>query len=136
MHIVLDTNELVSGLISANAAPGRIIDLLREGVVLLALDDRIFSEYQDVLKRPQMQRYFDQAAVNHILDYIRFSSRYEVIVKFISGLPDPFDAPFLEVARQAGLVLVSGNLKHYPAALRHGVRVVSPSEFMSFPEWA
>jgi putative PIN family toxin of toxin-antitoxin system len=135
VRIVLDTNVLVSGLISSNAAPGRIIDLMRKGVVSLALDDRILSEYQDVLRRPQLQRYFDNAAVDHIMDYIRSSSAYEVVIHFIHGLPDELDAPFLEVARQAELVLVTGNMRHYPADLRCGVAVLSPAEFMRLPGW-
>ena len=36
-RIVLDTNVLVSGMINAHGAPGRIVDLVREEQVELAL---------------------------------------------------------------------------------------------------
>jgi hypothetical protein len=52
---------LVSVLISAKAAPGRIVDLLRAGKITLVLDDRILAEYHEVLTRPQFAPYFINA---------------------------------------------------------------------------
>ncbi len=46
-------------------------------------------------------------------------------------LPDSSDEPFLEVAVAArAQFLVTGNLRHFPARLRHGVAVVSPRDFL------
>ena len=135
MQVVLDTNVLVSGLISAKATPARIIDLLRAGKLSLVVDDRIFAEYFDVLRRPQLQRYFDQSAVAHILDYVRSSSEKVIVVRFITGLPDRQDAPFLEVACQAEVPLITGNARHFPAESRCGARISSPAEFISSAEW-
>jgi len=44
-RLVLDTNVLVSGMINAFGAPGRIADLVRERHVELVVDDRILAEY-------------------------------------------------------------------------------------------
>ena len=46
---VVDTNVLVSGLLSPFGPPGRIVDLLQAGGLRLAADDRIEAEYRDVL---------------------------------------------------------------------------------------
>ena len=46
------------------------------------------------------------------------------------ALPHPRDLPFLEVANQAGAVLVTGNLRHFPAKARAGVTVVGPRQFL------
>ena len=48
---VLDTNVLVSGLLNPSGHPGRLIDAVLSGHLLLAIDDRIFAEYSKVLKR-------------------------------------------------------------------------------------
>ena len=40
IRIVLDTNVLVPGMISAFGPPGRIVDRVREGHVELVVDDR------------------------------------------------------------------------------------------------
>ena len=46
-------------------------------------------------------------------------------------MPDAGDQPFLEVAVAANAAfLVTGNLKHFPAGGRNGVRIVSPREFL------
>jgi putative PIN family toxin of toxin-antitoxin system len=130
MTIVLDTDVLVSGIINPNGPPGRLADLMRAGEVRLAVDDRILSEYTDVLRRPRLAPYFEKRDIDDILDYVSRSSQRHFARMFVSGLPDEKDAPFLEIAKEAGVVLVSGNLKHFPVKSRSGVTVESPSEFL------
>lgn len=50
---VFGTNVLVSGFLSPHGAPGQIVEWLRSGAVRAGLDDRIISEYEDVLTRPE-----------------------------------------------------------------------------------
>jgi hypothetical protein len=50
---VFDTNVLVSGFLSPHGAPGQIVEWLRSGAVRAGLDDRIISEYEEVLRRPE-----------------------------------------------------------------------------------
>ena len=45
---VVDTNVLVSGLLSPFGPPGRLVDALQAGGLKLATDDRIEAEYRDV----------------------------------------------------------------------------------------
>lgn len=55
MLVVLDTNVVVSGLMSENGKPARIIDLALENRFQVAYDDRILGEYEDVLARPELR---------------------------------------------------------------------------------
>jgi uncharacterized protein len=128
--VVLDTNVLVSGIINPHGPPGRIVDLLRVGKLHLAVDDRILSEYADVLRRPRLEPYFAGQDVAHILEYLRYSSERLIATTHIAGLPDEHDAPFLEIAKAAGAILVTGNLRHFPVRKRSGVTVESPAEFI------
>ena len=130
MIIVLDTNVLVSGIINPHGPPGRIVDLLRAGELRLAVDDRILSEYTDVLRRPRLASYFAGRDVEHILEYLRGNSERLIATTRIAGLPDEHDAPFLELAKVAGTILVTGNLKHFPVRKRSGVTVESSAEFV------
>jgi uncharacterized protein len=139
MRIVLDTNVLVSGLISSRAAPGRIVDLLRTGRITLVLDDRIFAEYHEVLIRPHLAAYFRESEVNHILDYISSCAYRVIATESIRGLPDPGDTPFLEVAWEANkevhgsgaaVPLITGNHRHFPQELCRGLQVLSPADFI------
>jgi uncharacterized protein len=45
-------------------------------------------------------------------------------------LPDRDDEPFLAVAAATGSILVTGNVRHFPARARHGVRVQTPRELV------
>ena len=130
MKTVVDTNVLVSGLISPHGPPGRIVDLLREGVLQLVVDERILWEYQDVLTRPQVTRYFTREDMTTITDFFRHSSERIVPVHICGGLPDPGDIPFLEVAATAGVALVTGNARHFPVEERGAVCVQAPTEFL------
>ena len=45
-------------------------------------------------------------------------------------LPHDKDLPSLEVAAEAGAILVTGNPRHFPARARGGVTVVAPAELL------
>ncbi|HVT17673.1 MAG TPA: putative toxin-antitoxin system toxin component, PIN family [Thermoanaerobaculia bacterium] len=129
MRIVLDTNVLVSGLLSPHGPPGRIVDLLLGGKLTLVFDDRLLAEYRAVLKRPRFG--FDSEEVDAVLDYLESEGELIVTAPLGAELPDPGDLPFLEVAAQGEVdALVTGNLKHYPASQRGSVRVDRPADFL------
>lgn len=130
MRLVLDTNVLVSGMLTVDNPPGRIVDLLRAGKIQLQVDERIISEYEGVLSRPKFHRFFSVFEKDLIMDFIRADSEWHVCTKIVDGLPDPKDACFLEVAHEARVALVTGNRRHYPEELRNGVEVLSPREFV------
>lgn len=129
MRIVLDTNVLVSGLLSPFGPPGEIVRLVSSGAVTLCLDARILAEYDEVLARPRFG--FDQDAVAALLDYLDFASETVAAEPLSARLPDADDEPFLEVALACGAdCLVTGNLAHFPESARAGVAVLAPAEFV------
>ena len=130
MRLVLDTNVLVSGLLTAGNPPGRILDLLRAGKIQLQVDERIVAEYDGVLSRRKFRKYFSDFEKDLIMDFIRTDSEWHVCTRIVDGLPDPNDACFLEVAHEVGVPLVTGNGRHFPEELRGGVEVLTPREFL------
>ncbi len=58
MKIVLDTNVLVSGLLTPFGPTGEIVRMVSAGELILAIDARILSEYQEVLHRPKFKSAF------------------------------------------------------------------------------
>ncbi|MGA3057507.1 MAG: putative toxin-antitoxin system toxin component, PIN family [Candidatus Limnocylindrales bacterium] len=129
MRIVLDTNVLVSGLLSPFGAPGEIMRLVSSGLIALCLDARIAAEYRDVLSRPRFG--FDSDAVATLLDYVESNGEMVASQPLVPRLPDPDDEPFLEVALAgAADCVVTGNAAHYPPQARAGVSVVTPAEFI------
>jgi putative PIN family toxin of toxin-antitoxin system len=130
MIVVLDTNVLVSGLMSPENPPGRIIDFLRAGDISLAIDDRIIAEYSAVLAREYFRKYFTVSEKDLILDFIAHDSIRVLCTQGVHGLPDPDDTCFLEVALAAKAPLITGNAKHFPLHLRQGAEVCTPAEFL------
>lgn len=130
MRLVLDTNVLVSGMLTVDNPPGRIVDLLRAGKIQLQVDERIISEYEGVLSRPKFHRFFSVFEKDLIMDFIRADSEWHVCTKIVDGLPDSKDACFLEVAYEARVALVTGNGRDYPEEFRSGVEVLSPRDFV------
>lgn len=129
MKIVLDTNVLVSGLLNPYGPPGRIVQMVAGGELTLCFDARILCEYREVLLRPAFP--FRPEQVDALLDQIRTAGEPTSARPLAQCLPDPDDEPFLEVAIAAGAeYLVTGNMRHYPAKCREGIRVVSPRKFL------
>jgi uncharacterized protein len=124
---VLDTNVLVSGLLSAKGPPGRLIDAILARKLAIAFDDRILCEYREVLTRPRFSfKASDVAAFWEILPFQR-----HLVAMPIEGLKasDDSDTKFLEVAAATeSKILVTGNEKHYPEKTRGEVRILSPRE--------
>jgi len=131
MKIVLDTNVLVSGLLTPFGPSGEIVRMLFSGKLILCLDARILSEYKDVLNRPKFN--FNKDNIGILIDFIKQYGQFVASSPLKNRLPDTDDEPFLEVAI-AGEVkpLISGNKVHYPPLLRDGINIFSPSEFLEF----
>jgi putative PIN family toxin of toxin-antitoxin system len=129
MTVVLDTNVLVSALLSPFGPPARVLDLILTGEIQLAYDDRLLVEYRQVLTRPRFD--FDSRDLAGLLDYLAVEGRLVVPHPLDVSLPDPDDLPFLEVAAEAGAVLVTGNRRHFPADACGGVTVLTPAEFLA-----
>ncbi len=127
--VVLDTNILVSALLSPFGQPARVLDLVLAGEVRLAFDDRLLAEYREVLARPKFG--FRQENVQALMDYLVGEGEPVVALPLVVVLPDSDDLPFLEVAAQANAVLITGNKAHYPAvSAAPAVMVLTPREFL------
>lgn len=131
MKIVLDTNVVVSGLLSPFGNPAKILRMVSSGELLLCFDARILSEYRDVLLRPKFQ--FEEDKIDALLDQIENSGHMVAPNPLPQPLPDRDDDAFLEVALAAKAeCLVTGNIAHFPASMRQRVRVFSSTKFLEF----
>jgi len=128
--VVVDTNVLVSGLLTSFHPPARMVDQIVAQSINVAFDDRIIAEYEEVLARPKFQ--FEPSQAKAIVDHIRLNG---VLVSAaplgVKDLPDLSDLPFGEVAVAAHAdALVTGDKGHFDYLEAFGVPVLSPAEFM------
>ena len=130
MRVVIDTNVIVSGILNPHGSPGRIVNLLLSEGLTALYDDRILSEYREVLPRPAFG--FSRADVMVFLDFVESTGEHVSAEPLALTLPDPNDLPFLEVATSGGAdALITGNIKHFkPRRGQHSVLVTTPTDFL------
>jgi len=129
LTIVLDTNVLVSGLLSPHGAPAAIVRMVASGTLTLCVDARVLGEYAQVLARPKFGFAPDRVAA--LLDHIAAEAIHVAPDPLGVRLPDPDDEPFLEAALSGeAAYLVAGNLGHFPPAAGAGASVLSPTQFV------
>ena len=132
MRVVVDTNVIVSGLISSRGAPARIVDAILDQQVIPVFSKETFSELLAVLQRRKFNRYFAAAG----LSIQSFSANLSAVAEFVEVRPvraairDPKDRPMLEVAGSAPPpdFIVTGD-KDFVEHQYGGVLVLSPAAF-------
>lgn len=131
MKIVLDTNVLVSGLMTPFGNCGEIVRMLTSGEIVLCVDSRILVEYTEVLQRPHFG--FDPKKTRVVIEFIEGAAETHATSPLAKELPDPDDNAFMEVALSSGAeCIITGNLRHFPERCRMGARVLSPKEFLEY----
>lgn len=123
---MLDTNVVVSGVLTPVGPPGQLLDLVLAGEATLVIDPRIVVEYREVLLRPRFR--LDTGSVHRLVDALEDVALQVTAVPWPSPLEDASDEIFLATARAGVAVLVTGNIVHFPASKRHGVVVQTPRE--------
>jgi putative PIN family toxin of toxin-antitoxin system len=113
MKIVLNTNIIVSAFINPKGAPGEIISLVLSKKITICYDNRIFSEYTEVLKKSKFN--FDNILVDAFLDFIKENGEYILAEPGNIKFDDEDDKVFYEVYKSSDAnYIVTGNKKHFP----------------------
>jgi putative PIN family toxin of toxin-antitoxin system len=136
--VVIDTNVLISAMLSTNGAPHEIFKLIESGNLIPIFDKRILKEYYRVFKydkfNEKKQFISDKAAKNTLCIVIKNGIYINDVDKIKNELeelmPDKDDIPFFEVkesSHEFDSMLVTGNLEHYPLDDRY---IVSSKELL------
>ena len=99
MRVVLDTNILVSGLLSAVGPPARIIQAVLQRRVILIMSTSTFGELEAVVRRPKLQLAFARAGVNveNFLTTVHAQAQFVDPVSTKLSIRDECDRPFLDL---------------------------------------
>jgi len=128
---VFDTNVVVSGILSPDGTPGRLLDAIVDGLCQPVVSDSIMAEYEVVLCRPKFN--FAPSKIHIILDAIGARAVYAPFtpVSRARDLPDQDDIIFLAAAAGLNVPIVTGNLKHFPRKACRNIPVLSPATFLA-----
>jgi len=113
MKVVLDTNIIVSALLSPQGLSAKLLNLILEKKIIMVYDNNILTEYFEVLNREKFM--LDKELINLIINFISKEGEYILSefqkIKFI----DEDDKAFYDVYKAEDVdYLITGNKKHFP----------------------
>ncbi len=129
-YVVIDTNVLVSALITRNenSPTVQILHFLANGNIVPVYSDEIVKEYNEVLRRDKF-KLPETIIINLLKDIMDNGLKVTDLAEVNEVIPDPKDVVFYAVtlsAQDKDAFLVTGNGKHFPEK----PFVVTPSELV------
>ena len=127
IRVVLDTNVIVSALLSPDGKPAFIVGMALNEIIRMHYTVSMIAEYEDVLSRPKFgnrigerrrSRYFDDLMSFGVCVIPPPASRIK--------MSDESDRIFYDVATAYNAILISGNKKHFP----EDGRILTPAQFI------
>lgn len=113
MRIVLDTNVLVSALISRDGPPGLLLAAIRRERLTLVTSEAQLDELRTVLSRERLRPYIRPEEAEDLIRNLEAIGEVVADLPDVDASPDPDDNRILAtaVAGRADLI-VSGDKKH------------------------
>jgi putative PIN family toxin of toxin-antitoxin system len=129
--IILDTNVIVSTLISSSIPTQILYDLVLTKKVDTCLSEDIFLEYIEVLNRDKFTRFTNfKTKAEIVLNKLREISTFYKPERKIDFLTDPDDNKFLELAAISNAdYLTTGNITHFTLKEFEYTRILTPREY-------
>ena len=134
--VILDTNIIVSALIS-NSIPTKILyELVLTQKVKTCLTEEIFTEYIEVLNREKFTKYTNfKSKADIVLNKLREISTYYETNRKIEILSDTSDNKFLELAAVSSAdYLITGNILDFQITEFEYTRILTPREYWNLFE--
>ena len=131
IRAVIDTNVLVSAMISSTGNEALLVMAINQGLVIPCFSREILKEYSGVLLRPRFG--FPAGDVDALLDSLRERGKLLDPAPIDAVSPDPADDKFIACALSANAdFLVTGNKRHFPQTRHMKARVVNAAELLEF----
>ena len=125
MKVVLDTNVIVSAILSPAGIPAQILSNILSEKLIIVYNNGILAEYIDVLGREKFN--LNKSLRDLILEYIAKEGEFRIAGQVNQKFLHEDDRKFYELFKSGGIdYLVTGNTKHFPKEKR----IVTPRSFV------
>ena len=132
IRVVMDTNILVSAMLSSRSVPGDALRLAAQTCILLA-SEATMAEAEEVFRRSKFDALVPPAARARFLVRYREAAKFIPIVSRIEVCRDARDNKFVHLAIDGGAeLIVTGDEDLLVLDPFQGVRVLSPRSFLAF----
>jgi predicted nucleic acid-binding protein len=132
LQAVIDTNVLFEGLTTQGSAPGLIMEAWLGGLFVACVSNALAYEYVEVLSQKLSARRWNrlQPVVGTLLVRARFVPIY---FSWRPMSPDPGDDHVIDCAMNAGVPVVTSNVRDFRlAAQTLGLKVMTPVDFVTW----
>ena len=127
---VIDTNLLISRMLTPQGTAARAVDRAMERGILLVSDDTL-QELTLVLERPRFDRYVSIAGRHRFLALLSGVARRIHITRRFQVCRDPKDDKFLDVAFNGqAQAIVSGDQDLVMLQTFQGIAIWTPAQFL------
>jgi len=129
MRSVVDTNVLVSAIVSSVSVPRKAVDRALDESVLL-FSEATLDELTEVLLRAKLDRYVRHKERKVFLSQLESVAEFVPIVQMIRDCRDPKDNKFLEVALNGSAdVIITGDKDLLAMNPWRGIEILSPHDY-------
>ena len=129
IRAVIDTNVLVSAMISPEGNEALLLLAINTGLVTPCYSASMLEEYSAVLQRAKFR--FPAAAVEALVEMLRTRGEEVVPAQISHVSPDPEDDQFIASALAANAdFLITGNKRHFPTENLPGIKVIGARELI------
>ena len=129
IRAVIDTNVLVSGLLSPSGNEALVLLAVHQGMIRPCFSEPILEEYVAVLGRPRFA--FPPEEIEALIAMFQSKGEFYRPAASTVASPDPADTKFLHCAEAAGAdFIVTGNKRDFPDAPYGPTRVVNAAELI------
>jgi putative PIN family toxin of toxin-antitoxin system len=136
MRAILDTNVLVSALLTPDGVPARLLDAWFEGRYELITSGQQLDELRLVTRHPRIRRFIDPATAGSPVNDLRYFAELLTALPNVDVPEDPADN-FLLAMAEAGAAdyLATGDKRGVLALKRHGpTRIVTAKRLLQIVE--
>lgn len=137
MRLVVDTNVLISALLSTASLPARLVVLWREGRFDLLTSPQQLDELVRVTRYPRIKERLAPALAGRLINEIRDMATVVERLPVVTASPDPDDNYLLAIATAGSAdFLVSGDKRGLLEIERNGgVRIVTVRRLLILNRW-
>jgi len=136
IRVVIAANVFVSAILKPNSNPDKVIDLVKQGRITLALSHDILAEIREVLLYPKIRKEL-KLTTKEIGEALAQIAQAAIItsgrVRLKAIESDPDDNRYLECAVKAQAdFIISGDRHLKDLKSFQGIKIVDPAIFLAF----
>lgn len=132
IRVVLDTNVIVAALKSPTGASNEVLRLADAGQFEIVISVPLVTEYEDVLRRPELNIPLNATQIDVVLDRLcEVAVNQRVFFLWRPLLRDAKDDMVFEAALASrSRFIITFNLKDFASVGQFGVRAIQPGDFL------